>query len=187
MRERKGIMVNYEFTLRLNREVTAEEADTLYTEGCDDAGIETGPRGTFISFDREAPSQAEAIVSAVHDAETAVPGLRVRGVACDDMVTLLDIAERAGVSREAARLWSVGKRGPGAFPPPSFVTTGGEQIWEWPEVAGWLVRNRGHVGAEADERFRVLRTADRVLAAREALATEPDPHARRELGELLGV
>ena len=55
MRERKEIMANYEFTLRLNREVTAEEADTLYGDGCDDAGIETGPRGTFISFDREAP------------------------------------------------------------------------------------------------------------------------------------
>jgi len=110
------------------------------------------------------------------------------GVACDDMVTLLDIAERAGVSREAARFVVGGENAVLAlFPPPSFVTTGGEQVWEWPEVAGWLVRHRAHAGAEADERFRVLHTADRVLAAREALATEPDPDARRELGELLGV
>jgi hypothetical protein len=187
VKQEKGTMVNYEFTLRLSRKITADEADALYGSGCDDAGIETGPQGTFISFDREAASLAEAIVSAVRDVESAVPGVRVRGVACNEMVTLLDISERAGVSREAARLWSVGKRGPGDFPTPSFVTTGGEQVWDWSEVALWLVKHREHAGTAADERFRVLHAADRVLAAREALATEPDPDTRRELGDLLGV
>ena len=35
-------MANYEFTLRLNRRITDEEAEALYEAGCDDAGIETG-------------------------------------------------------------------------------------------------------------------------------------------------
>lgn len=108
-------MASYEFALKLNREVTDDEIDALYEAGCDDAGIETGTLGAVAYFSREAPSLAEAIASAVRDIDK-VPGLRAVGVQCDNVVTMLDIAKRAGVSREAVRLWAAGHRGPGSFP-----------------------------------------------------------------------
>jgi hypothetical protein len=178
-------MTSYEFTLRLNRAIIADEADALYAI-FGDGTIETGPDITRIDFDREAPSLAAAIVSAAFDIEK-VDGLRAVGIACDDMVTLARIAERADVSREAVRLWATGKRGPGDFPEPMFTTPAGERVWDWSLVARWLARNRNQLNVQLDERTRLLKTADRVLAARAALAAEPDDDARRDLGELLAV
>jgi hypothetical protein len=182
-------VARHEFMLKLNREITAEEADMLYEAGCGDAGVETGPQGTVIDFDREAPSLAQAIASAVHDIEK-VPGLRAVGVRCDSMVNLLDIAKRTGVSREAVRLWAVGGRGPGGFPKPVLITTGGEKLWDWAQVTPWIERNQKATvlvegPSEAIAVRRILGTADRVLAARDALMSEPDNEVRRELERLL--
>lgn len=182
-------MTSYVFALKLNREVTDDEIDALYDAGCGDAGIETGPLGTVADFNREAPSLAHAIASAALDIEK-VPGLRAVGVQCDNIVTLRDIAERAGVSREAVRLWSTGRRGPGGFPKPDFVTTGGEQIWDWEQVAEWLQNQRPAIkypksAIELMEALRILCTADRVLAARDALLSEPDTEVRQEFERLL--
>ncbi len=188
-------MTSYEFILKLNREVTDDELDALYKAGCDDAAIETGPMGAVADFDREAPSLAHAITSAARDIEK-VPGLRAIGVRCDNMVNLQGIADRVGVSREAVRLWASGKRGLGGFPKPLMLTTGGEQIWDWAQVAPWveehLARSRErheHVAWMYDtERLavlRIVRTADRVLAARDALMSEPDDAVREEFERLL--
>jgi hypothetical protein len=184
-------MSNYEFSLRLNREVTDAEVEALYEAGCSDAAVETGPLGAMIEFDREAPSLAEAITAAVRDVEK-LPGLRAVGLACDSMVTLLEISERAGVSREAVRLWAAGRRGPGGFPPPVMITAGGESVWEWEQVVPWLLENGpGRQGAfvctfrVADPAAHVLLTADRVLRARDALRSEPDDGVRKELERLL--
>jgi hypothetical protein len=176
----------YEFVLKLNREISDDELEALYEAGLEDAGIETGPLGTLADFSREAPSLAEAIASAVRDIEK-VPGLRAIGVQCDNMVTAADIASRAGVSREAVRLWATGQRGPGGFPKPSLITTGGEKVWDWPQVARWLDEQKEQKQAYAavNANRHVLATADRVLAARDALRTEPDDSAREELGRLL--
>jgi hypothetical protein len=194
-------VTSYEFTLKLNREVTDDELDALYEAGCDDAGIETGPLGAFADFDREAPSLAHAIASAVRDIDK-VPGLRAVGVRCDNMVNLLGIAQRAGVSREAVRLWATGQRGPGGFPKPALVTAGGEQIWNWVEVAPWIAEHQANeerrrafdTRAAAgtmppvsllSEAMRTIVTADRVLAARDALKSEPDEEVRQEFERLL--
>jgi hypothetical protein len=176
----------YEFVLKLNRELSDDEIEALYEAGLDDAGIETGPLGALADFSREARSLAEAIASAVRDIEK-VPGLRATGVQCDNMVTAADIASRAGVSREAARLWTTGQRGPGGFPRPTLITTGGEKVWDWQQVARWLAEHKEQAEANAalSPALHVLVTADRVLAARDALRTEPDDSAREELGRLL--
>lgn len=178
-------MTGHDFILKLNRETTDDEIEALYEAGCSDAGVETGPLGTVIDFTREAPSLAEAIVSAVRDIEK-VQGLRAVGVACDNMVTLAQIAERAGVSREAVRLWATGQRRYG-FPAPDFLTPAGEKVWDWPPVADWLL---DHNPAEpmpvwtVSVRLRTLCTAHRVLVARAALEAEPD-ETREELETLL--
>jgi len=178
-------MTTYEFTLRLNREVTDTEVEALYEAGCDDAAVETGPLGARIDFDREAPSLAEAIASAVRDIEK-VPGLRAIGVVCDNMVTLRDIAERSGVDREAVRLWATGQRGPGGFPPPTLITTGGEKVWDWQQIVPWIEQHQHHVAYERGRAdARIMGTANRVLAARDALMSEPDDTVRQEFGRLL--
>lgn len=192
-------MTSYEFALRLNRDVTDDELDVLYEAGCGDAGIETGALGAVADFDREAPSLAHAIASAVRDIEK-VPGLRAIGLRCDNMVNLLGIANRAGVSREAVRLWATGKRGPGGFPKPVLISAGGEQLWDWLEVASWLEKREERDASrerpqelqteldrlnEQIHLLRIVRTADRVLAARDALLSEPDDDVRQEFERLL--
>jgi hypothetical protein len=179
-------LTTFEFVLRLNREVAEDEIEALYEAGLDDASIETGPIGGLADFSREAPSLAEAIASAVRDIDK-VPGLRAVGVQCDNMVTATDIASRTGVSREAVRLWATGQRGPGNFPKPTLITTGGEKVWDWQQVASWLSeqREQDQVNATVHAARHVLATADRVLAARDALQGEPDDFARKELRRLL--
>jgi hypothetical protein len=183
-------VTSYEFALRLNREVTDDELDALYKAGCGDAGIETGPLGTVADFDREAPSLAHAIASAALDIEK-VPGLRAVGVRCDNMVNLLGIAKRAGVSREAVRLWATGRRGRGSFPKPTLISGGGEQIWDWATVAPWIEKHQTEtasyvvVDTSATTALRIFCTADRVLAARDALLSEPDTEVREEFERLL--
>lgn len=184
-------MTTFEFSLKLDHEVTDAETESLFDAGCDDAGVETGPLGATIEFGREAPSLAVAITTAVRDVEK-VPGLRVVGLACDNMVTVLDIAQRAGVTREAARLWATGQRGGGGFPPPVFMTTGGERLWDWEQVAPWLLRHgtaqqRVHCDISWTDAvdLRILHAADCVLRARDALRRAPDGHVREELERLL--
>ncbi|MFC0532645.1 hypothetical protein [Phytohabitans kaempferiae] len=86
---------------------------------------------------REVPDLAEAVTAAVRDVESA--GLRPVRVAANDWVTLADIAARIGRSREIVRLWSVGRQGPGGFPPP--LNLGCDtSFYSWAEVAPWLRR-----------------------------------------------
>lgn len=175
-------MPTFEFTLRLNREITDDEIDALYEAGLDDAAIETGPLGAMATFDREAPSLVAAIVSAVHDIEK-VDGLLAAGLVHDEEVTIADIAKRLDRSPESVRLLARGRRGPGGFPHPRHITPGGEQIWDWLSVAGWVVEHLPQ--AHISRPVRALVTADRVIAAREALLTEPDEDAKIELEHLL--
>jgi hypothetical protein len=158
-------MSTYEFTLRLDREVTEDEADTLYGV-FNDGSVMTGPGETVIEFTREAPGLVEAIVSAVRDIES-VRDLRVTGAGQEDMVSMLDIAHRTKRSREAVRLWAAGKRGPGGFPAPAWKSPGGERFWRWPDVAHWVSENLNlAVELVPDE----IHWADEVLKARQAVA-----------------
>lgn len=187
LRGGEGVTVaRHEFMLRLNRQITDDEAEALYDAGCGDAGVETGPYGTMIDFDREAPSLAHAIATAVRDIEK-IPGLRAIGLACDNMVTLRDIAARAGVDRETVRLWSTGQRGSGDFPTPALITTGGEKVWDWEQVVPWIARHqhRQNYTDNSTNVTRIMGTANRVLAARDALMSEPDTEVREEFERLL--
>lgn len=120
-------------------------------------------------------------MSAVADVEK-VEGLTVVGVLQDDPVTLVDIARRTARTRESVRMLASGKRGPGGFPEPMLVTTGGEKVWNWPDVGGWL---RDRLGSEVELPPHELVAADRLLAARRALREENDEATRTELGHLL--
>ena len=62
----------YSFSLILQgaTELTPEIADALYEAGCDDALVGSRDGVIFADFDREAPSSAEAIISAVRQIES---------------------------------------------------------------------------------------------------------------------
>jgi hypothetical protein len=178
--------MTYEFTLRIDREVTEDEADALYGV-FSDGSIMTGEDETLIEFTRDAPGWAEAITSAIRDVES-VPGLRVTGAGQEDLVSMPDIARRSKRSREAVRLWAAGQRGPGGFPEPAWQSPGGERFWSWSAVARWIRDSLNlAVEVEPDE----IRLADEVLKARQAVTEahrilgEADEATRRELGPLL--
>lgn len=105
------------FTLVLNRRPTDDELDGLHAAGCDDAifGQEDGL--SIGEFDREAPTLADAIATAVIQIEQV--GLAAVRVLDTDLVTLADIGTRIGQSRESVRRYATGERGPGGFPPPA--------------------------------------------------------------------
>lgn len=180
-------MSKYEFTLRLDREVTDDEADALYAVIAD-AGIATGPGVTEIEFAREAPGWADAISLAIHDVES-VPGLTVTGVGQDDLVSMLGIAHRTRRSREAVRLWAAGKRGPGGFPAPVWQSPSGERFWSWDRVARWV---RDNLNLAVDPAPEEIRWADEIIKARQVIA---DVHRifnehegmRRHFGPLLDM
>jgi hypothetical protein len=179
-------MNTYEFTLRLDREISENEADALYGVLAD-GSIMTGSGHAEIEFARVADGWADAIGSAVRDVES-VSGLQVIGVGRENLVSLLEIAQRTKRSREAVRLWTVGKRGPGDFPAPSWQSPGGERFWSWPDVAYW-VRERFNLAIEVEP--DEIRWADEVMKARHALAEarrvldQADDAARRQFRPFL--
>lgn len=178
-------MNTYEFTLRIDREITEGEADALYGV-IDDGSISTGQGETEIEFGREAANWAEAIGSAIRDVES-IPGLVVAGAGQEDLVSLTDIAHRARRSKEAVRQWTTGGRGPGGFPQPAWQSPGGERFWSWTKAASWIRENLNlAVESEPEE----LRWADEVLKARQAVLDaqrilNEDEAMRRQLGSLL--
>ncbi len=132
----------YEFTLTLDGalELTIDRMNRLFDAGCDDATFGTRCGVHFAMFHRQAGSPIEAILSAIEDIESAGIGLRAVRVEPDELVTAGEIAARAGLSREAIRLYARGQRGPGGFP----LSVAGLQqkspLYRWSDVAAWLDR-----------------------------------------------
>ncbi|HEU4424000.1 MAG TPA: hypothetical protein VFR67_15825 [Pilimelia sp.] len=113
-----------------------------------------------LRFDVTAPTLVESIVSAVRRVEAA--GLRAVRVDAHDWVTLGDIAERIGRSRETVRLWATGRLGPGGFPPP--LNPGRDtSFYSWAEVLPWL---RHRLGFDMPDEEPVLSAANLALQLR---------------------
>jgi hypothetical protein len=127
-------MTAYQFRIRLDREPTEAEIDALGAV-CDDAGLSYGNGMGELDFDRDAPSFADAIFSAIADVEGGTD-LRVAEVEADPLVSVLDIAERTGRSREAVRQAITGLRAR-RFPPPVNGQGARHRLWRWSEVAAF--------------------------------------------------
>lgn len=115
-------MTEWTFRLTLRGiELTDEQLDTLYEAGCDDGSFSVEPDGTVLGFfDREAPTEQDAVISAIVDVEQAGIGARVLQVeADDDWLTASEIAARVGRSRQSVALLARGDRGPETSQPPS--------------------------------------------------------------------
>lgn len=130
-------MNEHAFTLVLSGDIDSDTTlDALFEAGCDDATFGTVDEVGYADFVREAPSFSAAVRSAIEQVES-VPGMRVLRLEPDDLVTMREIADRLGRSRESVRLLIKGDRGPGSFPPPVSHLKARTRLWRWSEVALW--------------------------------------------------
>jgi len=159
-------MKKYEFTiiatgLDPNRD---DFADRFFGAGCDDATISFQKGAIILEFDRTAKNFAHALDEAIKNVELA--GATIVHIEPDHLVSLSDIAVRAGVTRAAASHYANGDRGKD-FPLPVARVTTENPLWDWVEVARWL-RRRGQIGLAELLRARVVRYANLEISKRRA-------------------
>jgi hypothetical protein len=154
--------------------------DALYEAGWDDATVSLDPAvgGPGIAaFDREAKSAVEAIASAIRQGRSV--GVTITAVG-EDLVTLTEIAERAGRTLATADHWATGRRGPGGFPEPK-IRRPRASLYSWAEVASWLHEHGLADVSLADvETARMCEVADALVRAR-CLQQELPPADRKLL------
>lgn len=139
-------------------------ADRFFEAGCDDATLSFQKGVIIIEFYREAVSFSKAVASAYEDVLRA--GASVDRIEPDYLVSLSEIAERSGKSRQAISLYTNGGRGEG-FPAPVARITSKHPLYDWEEVAGWLVE-RHALSMEELVRARIVKEANLYLAASDA-------------------
>lgn len=169
-------MTTHVFSVVLDRVPTDDERDALFAAGCDDAAFSMEQGLSIAEFDREAPTLADAIVSAVRDIESA--RLVVMRVRDEDLVTLADIGDRVGQSRESIRRYATGERGPGGFPPPVNPGREGTVFYRWSEVAPWV---REHLAVNVPDVAAALIVANLILQARRIQGQVDNMDALRDL------
>lgn len=128
-------MSEQNFTLVVTGQFDETTVDRLFEAGLDDATIRTSGGSGFIDVARDTSTMAEALATSIRQARSA--GLDVREIEPGDLVTMTDIAERIGRTRESVRLLIEGKRGSGGFPPPTSPAEGHNRRWRWMQVARW--------------------------------------------------
>lgn len=154
----------FAFWIVLGERPTEAELKKLVDNGVGDAtfGIERGV--PVAEFDREATSLAVAVATAVRDLEDA--DMTPVRVIDEDLLTLADIADRVGQSRESIRRYATGERGPGNFPPPVNPARDGTVFYRWSEVAPWL---RDRLNFEVEDTDPALVVANLVIQARQLI------------------
>jgi predicted DNA-binding transcriptional regulator AlpA len=151
-------MKTHEFTIvasGLDPEAEGFE-DRFYEAGCDDATISFQKGVILLEFAREAPSFAKALISGIADVQRA--GAEVERIEPDYLVSLSDIASRAGLSRAAISLYGKGERGED-FPTPVARVTSESPLWDWVDVAQWMLRH-GRLSASDVLQARLVKEAN---------------------------
>jgi transcriptional regulator with XRE-family HTH domain len=139
--------------------------DRFFAAGCDDATISFQKGAIILEFARNAGSFADAVRSALLNVVQA--GAKPVHIEPDYLVSLSDIAERAGLSRAAISLYASGERGKD-FPAPVARVTTESPLWDWVEVADWMHRH-DKLPVEALAAAKVVRAANlAVQSAAEA-------------------
>lgn len=123
----------HEFRVLLVGPLTDEDADTLYEAMPDDVGVETGPLGSWVAFEREGDTLYDAALEAVAQLiEAGFEPCRVEA----DAVSATEIADRLHKTRSAVSMIVKGERGDGTFPLPA-GGAGRSPFWYWEDVAAW--------------------------------------------------
>ena len=89
-------------TSSISRRSTPGRRIDYQCDHADDVTPEREQGRTLLGFDRQAPTLAEALVSALHDVEAA--GLTVGSVRSEDLVTRKEIATRPVLTVEGPRV-----------------------------------------------------------------------------------
>jgi hypothetical protein len=169
-------MPSYVFTVVLEQRPTEAELNKFVDNGVEDATFGSERGVPVVEFDREAATLAEAVASAVRDLEDA-DMVAIRAVD-GDLLTLADIADRVGQSRESIRRYATGDRGPGGFPPPVNPARDGTVFYRWSEVAPWL---SACLGIDLPDEDPALVVANLVLQARRLVARVDSASALTDL------
>lgn len=167
-------MKDHEFTIIASGLTPNDERfeDCFFDAGCDDATLSFQKCVIILEFHREAGSFAQAVASAYEDVLRA--GATVERIEPDHLVSLSEIAERSGLTRQAISLYTRAERGAN-FPGPVAKVTSKHPLWDWPEVAEWLFE-RGTLAREEVVQARVVKEANLQLEASDA---SPDIFVRR--------
>ena len=154
-------MASFEFAIVASGLDPAAEDffDRFYDAGCDDATVAFQKGHIIVDFAREAPSLAEAIASAVADVKKA--GAKVERIEPDPLVSLSDMAARAGLTRAAMTNYFKGTRGQD-FPPPVAKVTSESPLWDWATVARWMFQNE-KLNREAAIDAEIVKQANEVI------------------------
>lgn len=174
--------MEYTFTLTYHLPQADCDLDALVERlgeaGCDDALVGLGLAGQVgLEFVREAGSAQEALLTALADVRSAIPGARLIE-AVPDLVGLSDAADVVGVSRQNLR--NLMLKHSDSFPLP--VHTGSTGVWHLEDLMLWL-RDRLDYDLEAST-LEVASTARQVNLAREAGRLSPG--LLKEVCSLLG-
>lgn len=164
------------FTLVIDRQPTDDELSVLFEAGCHDVTFGEDSGLPVADFDRSAPTAADAIASAVRDLDSI--GVTARRLLDQDLLTLADIADRVGRSREAIRRYAAGTRGPGGFPAPVNPARDGTVFYRWSEVAPWLEE---HLGIDVPRIDLSFVAGNLVLQLRQHRARVPQLSALTDL------
>jgi hypothetical protein len=128
-----------------------EDVLAALADGLDDLGwLEIDDRVLVTVYVDKDADLVSAVIDAAHRIEHAIEGARCVRVD-EDLVGTSDIAARTGMTREAIRLWVLGKRGPGGFPMTRGTAGSGRnsvRLWAWRDVVPWL---NEHYGLCVDE------------------------------------
>jgi hypothetical protein len=154
----------------------------FYDSGCDDAAISFQRGRIIVDFARKAHSLEEAIVTGLRDVRAT--GAHVDRVEPDPLVSLSDIAARAGMSRAAMTQYSKGQRG-SEFPAPVARVTSDSPLWDWATVARWLFQNE-KISRETALDAEAVRAANAALESQETKLREFVQRCLRTYDKSLG-
>lgn len=161
----------FEFTLVLdgvNNETLGLE-DALFEVGCDDALINFRNSTVYLDFSRNAINIEEAVLSAIHDVETANLCAKVIRILPDDLVGISDIAKRLHKDRQLVSMWVKGERRQYQmpFPPPVLKLSEKSPMWRWYSVVKWLQEQKLISDPKIVESAKFLESLNAVLDERD--------------------
>jgi hypothetical protein len=160
----------------------ADDFETRFFDtGCDDATVSFQKGHIIVDFTREAGSLEDAIASAIEAVSRA--GAKVLRVEPDPLVSLSDMAARAGMSRAAMSHYFKGTRAQD-FPAPVAKVTSESPLWDWATVARWMFKNK-KLGREAAIEAEIVKQANEAISAgRIDLASQLKKRAEEYSAEL---
>jgi hypothetical protein len=156
-------------------------ADRFFEAGCDDATISFQKGHIILDFARDAESLEEAIASATGAVNKA--GAKVDRVEPDPLVSLSDMAARAGLSRAAMTNYAKGARGQN-FPAPVARVTSESPLWDWATVAKWMYQNDKLDLAEAIAAETVKHANEAIRKGQVDIADQLIKHAEEYAAKL---